>query len=132
VDTGDIIAAVALLVAGWAAWKTIKIEQKRDVDRIADTKKAIVTVNRQNGQIVIQNAGPAHARDVRLMLDGRSIADHPAVFDRWSPIEVIGPGASYSYTVAVDQVISPVSGVRVEVRWTDDSDTEGVFATILR
>jgi hypothetical protein len=117
----DPVGAAGLLLAAYALFRQGRTERQQKREREVDAGTAKLSVSRDGDRLIIRNDGPGTALYVRVWLDARPIEDHPAIYNRVSPIPAIGPNGEFSYTMAVESAISPSEGATVKVGWSDDS-----------
>jgi len=80
-------------------------------------------------RLLIINDGPGTARNVKAMLDGKPILEHPAIVSSQQEIGTIGPGSEISYIAAITNDCSPP--FEFKVTWEDDSGEPGEYETTL-
>ena len=79
--------------------------------------------------LVIRNDGMALARNVRVLLDGKSLIDHTLVPDGEEEITTIGSGIKHRYILNPRQAFNLFGSVSLEsarivdvlIQWDDDS-----------
>ena len=79
--------------------------------------------------LVIRNDGMALARNVRVLLDGKSLIDHTLVPDGEEEITTIGSGIEHRYILNLRQAFNLFGSVSLEsarimdvlIQWDDDS-----------
>ena len=127
-----------------------QIEESRERDRVIQSRKANLRAELQKRRLTadyidkfhirphdrrydycltIINDGPKTARNVKAMLDGKPIMDHPAIASSQQEIGTIGPGLEISYIAAITNDCSPP--FKFKVTWEDDSGEPGEYETTL-
>jgi hypothetical protein len=83
-------------------------------------------------RLVVENAGPAPAKDVRITLDGKPAAQHSVWLGNVSdgPIKVLGAGAPVEYLLAVAQQ-SP-DQILFDVSWENPDGQRDSWTTELK
>ncbi|HEU0015982.1 MAG TPA: hypothetical protein VFQ45_20055 [Longimicrobium sp.] len=120
------ISLLALFTAGGSWWKSHRLELARDAERKEEARTANVTAFRRGlHQLVVYNAGPALARDIRVFYEGKEIERHPAVLNRAGPIPALLPGTEHVYHVLGEQMFSPVLAGMIRVEWSHDARPPG-------
>ena len=143
-----LISALSFVVSGlatWIAWKAhrenvglqqrmLEIEEQRERDRRLSASQArlypkLREVSSSSCRLYLVNSGMAAARNVRVMLDDKPLADHPAaVQDDPMPTEV-GPNSEVSCLLGCDFKCGPP--FQIEVHWEDDSGSDRTYRGIL-
>ena len=144
-----VVSAGALAVAVWThrrqhrlQERMVALEDAREKDRIVAMGKALLTAHvvseviahRRTGSALrhflrIDNKGPAEARDIKVLLDGKPIMEHPAVVQRQEEVLQIGPKSHFDYLLALSlQANAPR---QAEMSWSDDSGEPGSYRTTL-
>ena len=142
------VSVLALLVSAASAiatWRTnsrqsqhqerlVNLETAREQDRQRLARSAEVRASIDRGEqhlrermiarspqywLVIRNDGMALARNVRILLDGKPILEHPLVPDGEEEITTVGAGTKHRYILAVSMQSAII--VDVLIQWDDDS-----------
>ena len=134
-----IISLVSIFIAAGAmltSWRTqkrpIEIEEAREKDRLKEMHKADLTARLlKDGRdlLIIENKGPAEAREISILLNGRSLLEFPAFVRYQSEIHRVGSYSSFHYLMAFDPGadLSP----EITINWVDDSGEPGIYQTTL-
>lgn len=147
-----IIAGIALVISFKTQRRQLKIEEKRENDRIKEMRKAnlvaqLVTRSSKSSDYLlrIENKGSAEARDVRISLDGSPIQNHAAIprgfttknvremVDGQSPkiqhtseeTYQIGPESYIQFIMAITSDTYPPFDLTMT--WSDDSGEPGYY-----
>lgn len=106
-----------------------RLKEKRKANLVARIELKTAMRNAQNF-LVIQNNGPADARNIRLFLDGIPISKHPHI--RSSLEEIVSQLSSGSKIEYRMVLTGDSSGVyNLEMVWDDDSDESRRAQTVL-
>ena len=133
-----VVAMVALVKSSRTQKRLLTIEEQRERDRLAETKKARLTarITEQpsgpggwNGYLQIINEGKGEAREIQISLDGVPAMEHRSILKQQSPIRQVGPQSAARYVL--DSAIGVPLPREVEMRWTDDSGEQGRYRTTL-
>ena len=83
-------------------------------------------------RLIVRNAGPATAKDVRFTLDGADASQHPTWLGNVSdaPLQLLGSGAEVEYLLAIAQQ-SP-DKVLFEVSWENPSGERDSWSSELK
>lgn len=83
-------------------------------------------------RLVVRNAGPVAAKDVKMTLDGAPASQHPVWLGNVSdaPLQLLGAGAEAEYLLAIAQQ-SP-DKVLFDVSWENPSGERDSWSTELR
>jgi len=85
----------------------------------------------KNGRdlLIIENKGPAEAREISILLNDRSLSEFPAFVRDQSEIHRVGPYSSFHYLMAFHAGVdlSP----EITITWKDGSGVPGIYQTIL-
>ena len=137
--TAFVISLVSIFIAAGAmftSWRTqkrlVEIEEAREKDRLNDMRKADLMARLvKNGRdlLIIENKGPAEAREISILLNDRSLSEFPAFVRDQSEIHRVGPYSSFHYLMAfhVGVDLSP----EITITWKDGSGVPGIYQTIL-
>jgi hypothetical protein len=83
--------------------RLLELEEARERDRLAEGSRADVTArmvrSSQSGRLYVFNVGPTPARNIRVILDGKPISQHPYIHQGQELIGVLGPGAQKEFIV---------------------------------
>ena len=140
-DASSIISALSFVVSGlatWIAWKAyresvglqqrmLKIEEQREWDRQLSASQALlhpVLRKTEKGfyRLCLVNSGTAAARNVRVMLGGKPLSEHPAAVPGDDMPTHVGPKSEVSCLLALTSGCCPPFDI--EVRWEDDSGSD--------
>lgn len=136
------VSVMALIRGGRTQTRLVKvderlvaIEETRESDRQLDSRKARLTafVARDaigNRHVLrIENSGSAEARDVKVLLDGVPVFEHPAVLRLGDEKAIVGPNSHVHYGFILTSGTLPPA--EVVLSWTDDSGEEGHYCNSL-
>ena len=154
-SSSDIIALIAVAIAALALfnnWRTgrqtndlfkrqvdlqdrlTQIEQSREYARIMQSRKAelqaeLRSVDRGSYRLFIKNTGQGMARNVKVILDGKPVLEHPAIPQGEQVARLIGPGSEISYLMAISFDCHPP--FELSITWDDESGETGKYSTSL-
>lgn len=154
-SSSDIIALVAVVISALAlfnSWRTGKknndligqqvelqqrltqIEQSREYARMMQSLKAelraeLRSVGRGSYRLFIKNTGQGTARNVKVILDGKPVLEHPAIPRGEQEARLIGPGSEISYLMAISFDCHPP--FELSITWDDESGETGKYGTSL-
>lgn len=128
--------AIAAMLTSWRTQKRIvEIEEAREKDRLKDMRKADLMarlVTDGQDQLIIENKGPAEAREISIQLNGRSLSEFPAFVGDQPEIHRVGPYSSFHYMMAFSCGLDPaVYAPEITINWTDNSGESGTYQTTL-
>jgi hypothetical protein len=141
ISVGSIVVAIiALTISCKTQKQLLKIENRRERDRLYEKKKAYlracgVKEMHEHGScfyIHIENISMAEARNLEIFYDeeGKRLWDHPALIRGAvkKEMKLIGPKSSIRYLLTEERggVVYPT---KILVTWTDDSGEEGKYST---
>jgi len=121
----------------------LKIEKDREQDRLYDRTKACLTaqivavpwtvINKTVMKVLlrIENKGLAEARDIRVILDGKSVMEYATFTENQEKKEItqVGPKSYFDYLLGYGtNTPKPASA---EISWADDSGESGEYRTTL-
>lgn len=145
-----VISAIAIGVSIWTHNRNHKLqnrivalEEAREKDRLAEKNKANLIAEitkeelRRSGTsriyrkcyLQIENKGLSEARNIDLVLDNKSVMEHPGILKTQSEVKQVGSESSFRYELSVTGGQNIPS--RVEITWEDDSDELGKYSTTL-
>jgi hypothetical protein len=145
-DTGVVqliafIMSIASLVISTLAWRSshrtsyrlIEIEEERDKREIKQASKARLTGTMyrmaDHDEITIRNYGEVEARNIKVWLDDKPAAEHPAGENVQSERERISAQASLTFLFYPDsEALSPG---KICIEWEDNSGEKGLFESDL-
>ena len=81
--------------------------------------------------LLIHNRGPGEARDVKVLLDGRPLPQHPAISGSVKEISQIAPGISISYCLMVWPESQQARTLYVKITWCDEAGQPAMWEQIL-
>lgn len=126
--------------------RMVALEDARERDRLRQARSAEVRASIQRDAphwrearlagkgpqywLVVRNDGSVTARNVRVLLDGRPVLEHPLVPRGENDITDLGPGADFRYVLAVTLGSARVLDARIE--WQDDSDETRTWESQLK
>lgn len=126
------IAAVAMFTSWRTQKRQIEIEEAREKDRLKNMRKADLMaklVRDGRDLLIIENKGSAEAREISILLNGRSLSEFSAFVRKQSEIKSVGPFSSFHYLMAFHSGVdlSP----EITIHWLDDSGEPGIYQTTL-
>jgi hypothetical protein len=134
-----IISLVSIFIAAGAmftSWRTqkrqVEIEEAREKDRLKERHKAdLVARLVRDGRdlLIIENKGPAEAREISILLNGRSLSEFPAFVGGQSEIHRVGAYSSFHYLMAFYAGVELTP--EITINWIDDSGEPGIYQTTL-
>ena len=109
-SSSNILSLIPILIAiaaMYTSWKTqkrlVEIEEAREMDRQREMHKADLVAQSERGDKidhqVITNRGPAEAREISVLINGKPLKEFPAFVDN-QEIRRIGPYSSFHYRLA--------------------------------
>lgn len=118
--------------ANAAQKRIVEIEEQRDQARQAEGRQAVLRPElrktaRGTDRLYIVNHGKAEARNVRVEVDGRSLAEYPAALGNDSMPDLIGPRSEVSCLLAFYQDCAPPFAIGIT--WDDDSAQGRTYRT---
>jgi len=146
-DFSDLIAAGSLIVAIIALIfsivsnqkaianqkQLVKIEEQREQER--QNKKFSAQLRpelRRDGKskrLVIKNHGDTEARNVRVIMDGKPLAEHKTSLSNDHMPELVGAHSEISCLLAISMDNAPPFDI--EIKWDDDSGNNKEYRTTL-
>ena len=144
ISSSDIIALVALAISAYAAWKTVKfndrqkslIETQERLNRLllekeqgdllagkrADPGATMLRLGSNNYRIKIWNKGKSAARNVSIDFpDGNELVDDSDVAERF-PLQILDPHQAVDLVAFVHMETKGKHAVKI--RWSDDAQSE--------
>jgi len=124
---GVIVAALSLVVyvvtvsIGW--WQ--REQDRRLSAQRASLRPELRKTNRDSYRLYLVNEGKAEARNVRVMLGGKPLSEHPAAVQGDDMPTRIGPNSEVSCLLAITLGCAPP--FEIEVRWDDDSGADHTY-----
>jgi len=146
----SLLSVIAIIVSILAFRKSLKtqnrlvdIEEVREKDRLAEKNKANLTAKiikealprsgsikiDTNYYLQIENKGSSEARDVKVVLDGKPLLEHPTILKNIEEITQVGPNTDFRYLLVLSMQGRPPSNIEIE--WEDDSGEPGNYSTTL-
>lgn len=145
---GVVIGALSFVVscvAVWVAWRAnrkalgiqariLEIEEQRERDKRLSASRASLRPELRktasgSHRLYLVNSGMAAARNVRVMLDGQPLSEHPAAVQGNEMPTRVEPNSEVSCLLAFTFACSPPFDI--EVRWEDDSGTDRLYTGTL-
>lgn len=145
------VVSLAAIVFSFIAWfksrqiekKQLEIEERREKDRLAEKQKANLTAEivsepllslsgrRQTTRhlLRIHNTGLAQARNIKVLLGGKSLLEHPAILQNTVEVSEVGPKSPIQYVLVLSSATYPPFDL--EITWSDDSKEPGFYQTTL-
>ena len=145
-----VISVIAIVVSIWTHSRSHKLqarivalEEAREKDRLAEKNKANLTakitkelIRRSSTSrpyyqhyLVVENGGLCGARNIKIILAGKPILEHPAVLQSTDEITQVGPNSHIQYLLALSAGNFPP--FNIEITWEDDSGEPGKYHTTL-
>jgi len=133
----SVFSIVIAVIAIYTSWKTqkrqVEIEEIREKDRQREMRKADLIARLANNDgrrlLVIENNGPAEAREIVILLNGRSLSEYQGYVRRQPEIRRVGPYSSFHYLMALTMGMD--ISFEITIKWVDDSDEAGLYQTTL-
>ena len=150
----SIIAAVISAIAIWVSiWthnrnhklqtRIVALEEVREKDRLAEKNKANLTAKITKEELrrssthriswqhhlVVENKGVCGASNIKIILAGKPILEHPAVPQGTDEVTKVGPDSHIQYLLALSSGNYPPFDI--EITWEDDSGEPGKYGTTL-
>src|SRR4051794_39432283 len=112
----------------------VRIERARDKLADLQSKRAELTavcgaVGQRMYEFVISNNGPGKARDIKVMLDGKPLHEHPVMANQPEKPDRMSAGSVLKYPFCPSMDNPAPDTVRIE--WNDDSGEAGVYESDL-
>ena len=126
----SILSIVAIIIAILSFIKSSNTEK-----RILRTARLSAKLDREiqpqhkRFTLVIENNGDAAARNLKTMIDGKPLLEHPVIPQDTKEIDRVGPRSFIRYTMAV--TMGQAGPYEIEINWDDDSKKPGFYSTIL-
>jgi len=136
----SVLALVVSILAWVTSWRTQKrqvaIEDARELDRIAQTRKAQLVarivreppVHPTSFYLEVENKGTALARDVSITLDRTPVLGHAALMEGQEEVTCVGRLSLFRYGLYAPSCPYPRS---IRITWSDDSGEPGLYETTL-
>jgi len=139
VNAGTVIAGIALLLSGYATWKTSKLNNlllKKETSEALNNKKAdlgasFIKIGSNDRRLKIWNKGKATARNVRIEFPEGNEVFTQGDIDRKFPLESLETFQSVELLAAVHMGTRAKHPIRLI--WSDDSSESNekiVYPTI--
>ena len=118
--------------ANAAQQRIVEIEERREHDRLAEAKCAELRPElRASGgnsyRLYIANAGVVEAKNVRVIMDGQPLAEHPAAARNDAMPTFVGPQSEIGCLLRLHTQCQPP--FEMEVIWDDDSGMNRSYRT---
>jgi len=131
VNAGNIIAGLALILSGYATWKTVKLNNllvAKERGEALKTKKAdlgasFMSIGSSNHRLKIGNKGKATARNVRIEFPEGNDIVIPGEIDTKFPIEALEP-FQFVELIAFLSMRTTKRKHPVRLIWSDDFSEE--------
>ena len=145
-----VISAIAIGVSIWThnrnhklQTRIVALEEAREKDRLAEKNKANLTAKITKEELrrssthriswqhhlVVENKGFGEARNIRLLVDGKSVVEHQGIVPPERVVEQIGPQSSFRYNLRLGTGIEIPA--QADITWEDDSGEPGEYSTTL-
>ncbi len=123
-------SARAAAEANAAQRRLVAIEEARESERRTQSQRALLRPSlRKTGKsdyrLCVSNAGASAARDLRIMLDGKPLAEHDAAVTGDTLPDLVGPHSEVTCLLALHMQCAPP--FQIELAWKDDSEQPGSF-----
>jgi len=142
VATGSLVVAIIALIksgraqhrATDAQQRIVKIEEQREQNRRAQALQAILRpelrkTGRNSDRLYIVNQGAAEARNIRVEMDGKPLAEHPAAVRNDPMPDFVGPDSEIGCLLAFHMQCTPPFDLKIT--WDDDSGKDRIYRTTL-
>lgn len=134
------ISMISVLIAAaamYTSWKTqkrqVEIEEIRERDRQKEMRKAnlMARLVDDDGRklLVVENKGAAEAREIVIVLNGRTLSEYQGFVRQQPEIQRVGPYSSFHYLMVLTMGMD--LSFEISITWVDDSGEEGSYSTIL-
>jgi hypothetical protein len=141
-----IISAGSLLFAIWSFCKSHSVEKRQleiEEARESEKKKANLTARiideqtaRRTGDrifhkyfLLVENKGYSEARNIILLLGGKSVLESPVIQENKEEIKQVGPQSPIKYELS--NGYRSHLPLQVVISWEDDSGIKGNYNTTL-
>ena len=134
-----ILSLVSIFIAAGAmftSWRTqkrqVEIEEAREKYRLKEMHKAdLVARLVKDGRdlLIIENKGPAEAREISILLNGRSLSEFQAFVGGQSEIHRVVAYSLFHYLMAFYTGVDLTP--EITINWIDDSGEPGIYQTTL-
>ncbi len=133
----SLISVFVAVAAMYTSWKTqkrqVEIEEIREKDRQKEMHKAdlVALLIDDNGRdlLVIDNKGPAEAREIVILLNGKPLSEYQGFVRNQPEIRAVGPYSSFHYLMALTMGMD--LSFEITITWVDDSKEVGRYLTTL-
>ena len=136
----SILSVISIGIAGiaiYTSWRTkkrqVEIEEIRERDRQKEMRKAdlVARLKDDNGRdlLVIENKGPAEAREIAILLNGKPLSEYQGFVRDQTEIRKVGPYSSFHYLMAL--CFGMEISFEITITWNDDSGEPGLYQTTL-
>lgn len=133
----SLISIAVASIAIYTSWRTqkqlVEIEEVRERDRQKEMRKADLVSRLKDGDgrdlLVIENKGPAEAREIVILLNGKPLSEYEGFVGDQKEIRKIGPYSSFHYRLALCYGME--LSFEITITWIDDSGEPGFYKTTL-
>ena len=133
----SLISVFVAATAMYTSWKTqkrqVEIEEIREKDRQKEMRKAdlVARLVDDDGRrlLVIENKGPAEAREIVILLNDRTLSEYQGFVRQQPEIRRVGPYSSFHYLMVLTMGMD--LSFEITITWTDDSGENGRYSTTL-
>lgn len=143
IASGSLVVAIIALLKRSRAQQEAKdvqrrlvaIEEQRESERRAQAQRAVLRpalckTGSADCRLYLSNAGPVEARNVKVLLNGKPLNEHPAALPNDTLPALIGPESQVSCPM-VFAIGTPLPPFEIEITWEDDSGHPGLYKGML-
>jgi hypothetical protein len=151
----SLVVAAASLAVSFLAWRKssenqerllgIEEQEQEEADKQIQERNAFVCANIEKEGIagrdgtaqyqywlLIHNKGLAEARDVKVLLDGKPLPQHPGIPDNIKEVTQVGPDIAIPYRLTVSPGQQQARTLYARITWADDAGKPGLWERILQ
>jgi hypothetical protein len=133
----SLISIVVASIAMYTSWRTqkrlVEIEEVRERDRQKEMRKADLAARLKDDDsrdlLVIENKGPAEAREIVILLNGKPLSEYEGFVGDQKEIRKVGPYSSFHYLMVL--CCGMELSFEITITWKDDSGEPGLYQTTL-
>jgi hypothetical protein len=113
--------------------RLVEIEEQREQERQNQKSSAQLRPElrrvEKSKRLVIKNYGDAEARNVRIIMDGKPLAEHKTSLSNVHMPELVGAYSEISCVLAINKDNAPP--FNIEIKWDDNSGNDKEYRTML-
>ena len=127
----SIVASLVAIIIAILSYRKSSHTEKRILRTARLSAKLDREIQPQHARftLVIENNGETEARNIKTMIDGKPLLEHPVIPQNEKEITQIGPHSFIRYNMAV--TMGQAGPYDIEINWEDDSKELGFYSTIL-